>query len=130
MADAVKLIQAVIVVLVVGSYTVVLMKGLNKQLTKHLFSSVETEMQKNPHMRRDYEDFKEQLRQQAEQRKQVQQLEEQAKKIQEELAKLSKPQVTRAKYVRMEGLVNEVNLYESPDPHNHSWEGPPTHGDL
>ncbi|KAK7069886.1 hypothetical protein SK128_024922 [Halocaridina rubra] len=108
MADPMRIAHGVVVLLAVGAYSIMLIRGLNSQLTQHMYSHIEKELDKNPHMKKDYEEYKLQVEEQKRQQEQIKELEEQAKRIQEQISEMSKKQVP-LKYVRMEG-VNEIAI--------------------
>lgn len=117
MVDATRVVHAAVVLLAMGAYSVVLFRGLNSHLSSHMYSKIETEMDKNPHMKKDYEEYKVQLEEQKRQSEQMKMLEEQAKKIQEQMEELAKKkhqqQQSPLRYVQVEGL-NEIGIEGQP----------------
>ncbi|KAK8736877.1 hypothetical protein OTU49_004696 [Cherax quadricarinatus] len=111
MVNASKVIHALVVLAVVGAYTIVLMRGLNTHFTDQVTSSLQMEMDKNPHMRDDYEAFKAQLREEEKQHRQIKELEEKAKRFQERLSKRAEENEP-LKYIQLEGL-EQVNLKDA-----------------
>jgi len=106
MVDPGRMFHAAVVLLAVGGYSVVLFRGLNSQLSRYMYSVLETEVEKNPHMKKDLEEYRAQLEEQERQKDQMKELETQARRIQEQLQELSKKQssLRSRKYIKVEGV--------------------------
>ena len=119
MVEAKRAIYMVVVVVLVSWYSFMFMRGLNHHLSNHFISTIDAEMEENPHMKRDLEEYRARLKEQEEQQKQVEELELQAKRIQEQLTKLSKslPLTTGSPTVKGFSKVTDGTVH---DPLNHS----------
>lgn len=124
--EARRALYMVVVVGLVGWYSFMFMRGLNHQLSHHFMSTIDAEMEDNPHMRRDLEEYRARVKEQEQQQKQVEELELQAKRIQEQLARLSKTLPLRPQSSTIQGFTR-VTDEEVHDQTNHSKAA---HGEL
>ena len=119
MVDAPRALYMVVVLVVVGWYSFLFMRNLNHHLSHHFISTIDAEMETNPYMRRDLEEYRARLKEQEQQQEQVADLELQAKRIQEQLSKLSKALPLNPGSATVPGFTN-VTDEEAHDSPNHS----------
>ncbi|XP_045129392.1 uncharacterized protein LOC123515062 [Portunus trituberculatus] len=86
---------------------------------KRWSSTIDAEMETNPHMRRDLEEYRARMKEQEQQQQQVADLELQATRIQEQLSKLSKTLPLNPASPTVQGF-SKVTEGEDHDPPNHS----------
>lgn len=117
MVDVARVVYSVVVVAGVSMYSFFLFRGLSSQLGQHLYTSLQSELQSNPHMLKDYEEYKAELREQEEKERQMKELEERANKIKEELVQMKR---SKPKYVEVEGLneVEDQDYFRSSENHD------------
>lgn len=120
MVEAGRAVYMVVVVVVVGWYSLSFMNGLNHHLSRHFISTIDAEKEQNPHMRRDLEEYRKSVEEQEQQQQQVKELELQAKRIQEQLAKLARPLPVNPTGATAQGF-KKVADDEDHDQPNHSW---------
>lgn len=120
MVEAGRAVYMVVVVVVVGWYSFSFMHGLNSHLSRHFISTIDAEMEQNPHMRRDLLEYRKRMEEQEQQQQQVKDLELQAKRIQEQLARLARPLPVKPGGATAQGFT-KVTDDEDHDPSNQSW---------
>lgn len=120
MVEAGRALYMVVVIVVVGWYSFSFMHGLNHHLSRHFISTIDAEMEQNPHMRRDLEEYRKRVEEQEQQQQKVKELELQAKRIQEQLAKLARPLHGNERGATVQGFT-KVADGEGHDSSNQSW---------
>ena len=105
-----RFIHGGIVIIAVIAYSVYLFNGLNNTLTHHFQSVLNSEMKKNPVIKKDYDKYMTEIKLERERQKQLVDFEEQAKKIQEQIQELTKSkQSAGTKAEAMSDLTKELS---------------------
>lgn len=120
MVEAGRAVYMVVVVVVVGWYSFSFMHGLNHYLSRHFISTIDAEMEQNPHMRRDFLEYRRRMEEQEQQQQQVKELELQAKRIQEQLAKLGRTPPVQTGGATVQGFT-KVTDGEDRESSNQTW---------
>lgn len=120
MVEAGRAVYMLVVMVVVGWYSYSFMNNLNHHLSRHFISNIDAEMEQNPHIRRDLDEYRKRLEEQEQQQQQVKELELQAKRIQEQLAKLARPLPVNTRSATVQGFTNVIES-DTHDPSNQSW---------
>lgn len=120
MVEAGRAVYMVVVMAVVVWYSISFMNGLNHHLSRHFSSTIDAEMEENPHIRRDLEEYRKRMEEQEQQQQEVKELEQQAKRIQEQLERLAKTLPVNTRPNTVQGLT-KMKVEEGREAANHSW---------